>query len=534
MGITARQSTARTFIVGPVLDADGVAVTDGVIADFKIAKNGAAPAAFDGSATLTHRHTGFYSLAATATDLDTVGQAEVTIDDTVNTCPMKEITVIEEPIYDALFAASANAFSGAAGSTTLTALASGSITAAVVATGAIDADAIADNAIDAGAIADNAITAAKIADGAIDEATFATTAGSFRALGIIDQGTAQAVTSNTVQLRAAAGFGDNELVGCIIWLPGQAPREVLSNVGATDTVTVDPFTTAPTGTPYYTLFAGPPAPVTLPTVNATQWGGVNVTGMPMPTYTQPAGFLAATFPGGTVANTTNITAGTITNLTNAPTAGDLTATMKTSVETAVENRIVANHLDHLLAADYDPASKPGVATALLNELIGSDAGVSQFTANSLELAPTGGSAPTVTEIRQEMDSNSTQLAAIVADTSELQTDWVNGGRLDLLIDAVKAKTDLIPASPAAVGSAMTLTSGERDAVAAALLDLAAGVETNRTLRQALRIMLAALAGKTSGMGTTTGTIRDTNDTVDRIVATLDADGNRSSVTLNAS
>lgn len=57
----------------------------------------------------------------------------------------------------------------------------------------------------------------------------------------------------------------------------------------------------------------------------------------MATYTQPTGFLAATFPSGTVANTTNITAGTITtvtNLTNAPTSGDLTATMKTSVTTA--------------------------------------------------------------------------------------------------------------------------------------------------------------------------------------------------------
>lgn len=57
----------------------------------------------------------------------------------------------------------------------------------------------------------------------------------------------------------------------------------------------------------------------------------------MATYTQPTGFLAATFPT-TVASTTNITAGTITtvtNLTNAPTAGDLTATMKTSVNTEV-------------------------------------------------------------------------------------------------------------------------------------------------------------------------------------------------------
>ena len=66
----------------------------------------------------------------------------------------------------------------------------------------------------------------------------------------------------------------------------------------------------------------------------------------MATYTQPTGFLAATFPA-TVASPTNITAGTITtvtNLTNAPTAGDLTSTMKTSVENAVWDATMASHL----------------------------------------------------------------------------------------------------------------------------------------------------------------------------------------------
>ncbi len=42
----------------------------------------------------------------------------------------------------------------------------------------------------------------------------------------------------------------------------------------------------------------------------------------------------------------------------------------------------------------------------------------------------------------------TEIAAILADTNELQTDLVNGGRLDLLIDAIKAKTDNLPAAPA--------------------------------------------------------------------------------------
>lgn len=56
------------------------------------------------------------------------------------------------------------------------------------------------------------------------------------------------------------------------------------------------------------------------------------------------------------------------------------------------------------------------------------------------------------------------------------------------------------------------------------------IETGYTLRESLRLILAALAGKVSGAGTTTITIRDVNDAVDRIVATVDANGNRSVVT----
>lgn len=54
----------------------------------------------------------------------------------------------------------------------------------------------------------------------------------------------------------------------------------------------------------------------------------------------------------------------------------------------------------------------------------------------------GGSSPTVEEIRAEMDSNSTQLAAIVADTNELQGDWVDGGRLDLILDAKASQSSV--------------------------------------------------------------------------------------------
>lgn len=62
------------------------------------------------------------------------------------------------------------------------------------------------------------------------------------------------------------------------------------------------------------------------------------------------------------------------------------------------------------------------------------------------------------------------------------------------IALVKAQTDLIPANPAEVGSPMTLTSGERNSVADAILDrdMAAGADsgsaTVRTMRQALRFL----------------------------------------------
>lgn len=68
------------------------------------------------------------------------------------------------------------------------------------------------------------------------------------------------------------------------------------------------------------------------------------------------------------------------------------------VQSEVQDAIEANHLDHLLAVSYDPDAKPGAATALLNEIIGSDAGVSQLTENALELAPSGGAGLTAQEV----------------------------------------------------------------------------------------------------------------------------------------
>jgi hypothetical protein len=102
------------------------------------------------------------------------------------------------------------------------------------------------------------------------------------------------------------------------------------------------------------------------------------------------------------------------------------------------------------------------------------------------------------------------------------------GTLQSTATAIKSKTDNLPAAPAATSDIPTANEN-----ADALLDRAAGVETALTVRQWFRLGAGALFGKSSGLNTTTATFRDTNDTKDRIVATVDADGNRSAVTLDA-
>ena len=82
--------------------------------------------------------------------------------------------------------------------------------------------------------------------------------------------------------------------------------------------------------------------------------------------------------------------------------------------------------------------------------------------------------------------------------------------------AVIDTTDLV--SPQSVASAV----GERT------------VESTYTADQVMKIMAAALAGKVSGAGSGVETFVGLDDATDRIVSTVDNDGNRTAVTVNGS
>ncbi len=130
------------------------------------------------------------------------------------------------------------------------------------------------------------------------------------------------------------------------------------------------------------------------------------------------------------------------------------ANINAEVDTAIETY----HLDHLLAATYDPAAKPGVADALLNELVENDGGVARYTANALEQAPSGGGGGGLTPLASGTAQAGTATTIQLAAASAFANDELNGtvinltggtgaGQSRLITDYVGA-TDTATVSPA--------------------------------------------------------------------------------------
>jgi hypothetical protein len=170
------------------------------------------------------------------------------------------------------------------------------------------------------------------------------------------------------------------------------------------------------------------------------------------------------------------------------------------------------------------ASKDGGAFASISPTV-SDRGSGWYS-----LALTAGNTDTLGQLALHVTAAScdpVDLSLEVVAYDPLSATNLGLSNLDAASSLIKAKTDNLPATPAATGDAMTLTVGAVDAI------LDDPTEGAYTLRQLARLMSAALAGKISGGGTFTITIRDINDTKNRIVATVDSNGNRTAVTLDA-
>lgn len=89
-------------------------------------------------------------------------------------------------------------------------------------------------------------------------------------------------------------------------------------------------------------------------------------------------------------------------------------------------------------------------------------------------------------------------------------------------------TDSLEAQ-AGPGGEVGLSAAERAAIAAAVLDLVDGVEPGETPRQTLRLLRAVCVGKSSGFPDGPVAFRDRADSKNRVVATVDGQGNRQTV-----
>ena len=124
------------------------------------------------------------------------------------------------------------------------------------------------------------------------------------------------------------------------------------------------------------------------------------------------------------------------------------------------------------------------------------------------------------------------------------SDWINGGRLDNLLDAIPTTamrgTDnaaLASVLGAAVGASISADIAANLTAINGLNDLSAQqvweyvIENSKTAQDYMIVLKAVAAGKSSGGGTATITYRNDADSANVVVGTVAAVGNRTAVTL---
>ena len=133
------------------------------------------------------------------------------------------------------------------------------------------------------------------------------------------------------------------------------------------------------------------------------------------------------------------------------------AAVKTAIEAAGSSIALMLADTNELQTDWANAGRLDALLDACNTVTPDAAGVAptaveireEMDANSTKMAPsqvladykaTGFSTHAAADVKTAIEAGGSSIATILADTNELQTDWADGGRLDLLIDAILLDT----------------------------------------------------------------------------------------------
>lgn len=187
---------------------------------------------------------------------------------------------------------------------------------------------------------------------------------------------------------------------------------------------------------------------------------------------------------------------------------DVTATGAAGIDWGnVENKASANALTNTEIADVN------VVTMRTNALTGAALAADAVTEIQSGLA----TAANLATVAGYLD---TEIAAILADTNELQVDWVNGGRLDLLIDAIKAVTDKLDTALELDGAVYRYTTNSLEQAPAGG---GGGVaDWNADERTAIRTILGIPASGTTPDVPSAGALKVIDDFLDTEISAIKA------------
>jgi hypothetical protein len=302
--------------------------------------------------------------------------------------------------------------------------------------------------------------------------------------GVITSGTLQSATAGGAVLAAATSIADDLINNSQIEAysgTGAGQNRVMTDwTSSSDTAAVSPnWTTTPDSTTQVLVRAMSPAPTSagsLPSVNVGEWLGTTVAtptvaGVPEVDVTHAAGSAQASIATQASVNTID---GIVDDIL---------------VDTAVIGALGAG----LTAIPWNAAWDAEVQSECTDALNAYDP-------------------PTHAELTSGLASADDAVLAAIAALNNLSNAQ--------LTSAIAAGDDAVLAAIAALNN-----------ITVAQI-LAAAVDGSTTLVQSVRLMNAVLGAKASGMDTTTAVFRDLADTKNRVSATVDANGNRSLVTLD--